>query len=152
MTQLLTKDDTKLPAPPDLRSQPDAALVPSCLLKELGSNVGALGRVIESLAGGSVDIGSRLGGRLKSSPSSKIGDLKPRALEVLTLMAQGCSNYVIADRLSLQLKTVENHINCIYQVLNLSHGNQVHARVQAVLHYITYTSLPRISRLEPVSG
>ena len=66
-------------------------------------------------------------------------------------MAQGYSNCVIADRLSLQLKTVENHINCIYQVLNLTHGNHVHARVQAVLHYITYTSIPRISTLEPIS-
>ena len=80
MTQLLAREDTKLPEAPDLPSQPEAALVPSCLLKELGSNVGAFGRVIESLAGGSVNLGSGLVGRRNSSPSSNIGDLKPRAL------------------------------------------------------------------------
>ena len=51
-------------------------------------------------------------------------------------MARGYSNRALAERLSLQPKTVENYINGIYQALELAHDNDVHPRVRAVLRYL----------------
>ena len=54
-------------------------------------------------------------------------------------MAQGYSNCAIAERLVLQLKTVENHINVIYQTLNLSHNESVfHEYVPSLITSITF--------------
>ena len=118
----------------------ETAMVPSSLLKELGSNIGALGRVIESLSGGVVSLEPEESNSFRHSQSATIADLKPRSLEVLALMSQGYSNCAIASKLALQPKTVENHINYIYQALNLGHGDQHHSRVLAVLDFIDYTS------------
>ena len=54
-------------------------------------------------------------------------DLTEREREVLTLIAQGCTNAAIADRLVLSPKTVRNYVSDIFGKL------QVTDRVQAVL-------------------
>jgi DNA-binding NarL/FixJ family response regulator len=54
-------------------------------------------------------------------------ELTEREREVLALIAQGASNALIAERLSLSPKTVKNHISSIFNKL------QVADRVQAVL-------------------
>jgi len=117
-----------------------AILLPSYLLNGLVTNVQALGGIIESLANGSGVLEPGFGDGVQLSQSSSVADLKPRVLEVLALMAQGCSNYAIAEKLSIRPKTVENYINYIYQVMDLAHNDHISPRVQAVLNYLHYAS------------
>ncbi len=45
----------------------------------------------------------------------KVGDLTPRAREVLGLMAQGLADDEIAGKLSVSRNTVQNHVSAIYR-------------------------------------
>jgi DNA-binding NarL/FixJ family response regulator len=47
-------------------------------------------------------------------------DLTPREVEVLKLIARGHSNRVVAERLVISAKTVDNHIQNIYSKINVS--------------------------------
>lgn len=62
--------------------------------------------------------------------------LPPRELEVLDLMAQGCSNTGIATRLYLSGKTVEWYIHRIFDALALPQGAGYNRRVCAVVAYL----------------
>ncbi|MDQ1689323.1 MAG: cyclic di-GMP phosphodiesterase [Frankiaceae bacterium] len=46
----------------------------------------------------------------ETAPRAAVVELTPRELEVLRLMAEGLSNQSIADRLTLSLNTVRNHV------------------------------------------
>lgn len=63
----------------------------------------------------------------KTAPPRAFPQLSPREDEILRLIAQGRSNYEIADQLSLSVKTVQNHVSNIFGKL------QVADRVQAVI-------------------
>jgi len=65
--------------------------------------------------------------------------LTPREREILGAMAEGRSNQGIADRLSLELKTVEGHVNHIFSKLGLEPAGEDHRRVLAVLAYLRET-------------
>jgi DNA-binding NarL/FixJ family response regulator len=65
--------------------------------------------------------------RPPTSPSPLFGELTPRELEVLRLIAQGLRNREIAQRLVISEKTVGNHISNIFTKL------QVANRVQAII-------------------
>ena len=54
--------------------------------------------------------------------------LTPREMEVLQLIAEGLSNQLIADRLSLSIYTVKNHVHHVLDKL------QVKRRAEAVEH------------------
>jgi len=56
--------------------------------------------------------------------------LTPREIEVLTYIAEGCTNREIADLLCLSVKTVDRHRENILQKLNL------HSRVELVRYAI----------------
>jgi DNA-binding NarL/FixJ family response regulator len=66
--------------------------------------------------------------------------LASRELEVLELMANGCSNAGIASRLYLSDKTVEWYVHRIFEVLAVQAGSGYNRRVCAVLSYL---SMPR---------
>jgi DNA-binding NarL/FixJ family response regulator len=70
---------------------------------------------------------------------SHLDDLSPRELEVLTLMAEGCSNAAIAERLVLTIGAVEKHIANILIKLRLPPSVDGHRRVLAVLAYLQAT-------------
>jgi DNA-binding NarL/FixJ family response regulator len=51
-------------------------------------------------------------------------------------MAEGRSNPAIAERLTLEPKTVEGHVRAIFAKLNLEQTMKDHRRVLAVLAYL----------------
>jgi DNA-binding NarL/FixJ family response regulator len=74
--------------------------------------------------------------------------LPPRELEVLDLMAQGCSNTGIAARLYLSGKTVEWYIHRIFEALGVPQGADYNRRVCAVLSYLAAGDSARSSQPE----
>ena len=69
-------------------------------------------------------------------PRSSLASLTRRQLQVLALMAKGHNNAAIAQRLVLEEKSVENHINGIFTQLRLKGDPAAHRRVKAVLLYL----------------
>lgn len=63
-------------------------------------------------------------------------DLTPREMEVLQLLAEGCSNKEIVDRLGISLPTVKLHIINLRDKLDAADRTQavVHAFKQGILH------------------
>jgi DNA-binding NarL/FixJ family response regulator len=74
-----------------------------------------------------------VGNRRKDDP---VADLSPREREVLGLMAEGRSNAGICHKLFLSPKTVETHVNSIFNKLRLAPAPDDHRRVLAVLAYL----------------
>ena len=88
-------------------------------------------------AGGTVldpEVVSHLLGR--NELVEQLGRLSEREREVLELMAQGLSNRAIADRLVIDVKTVETHIARILTKLDLHQTPDEHRRVLAVLAWL----------------
>ena len=72
---------------------------------------------------------------------TRLGDLTPRELEVLALMAEGLSNAAIAERLFCTDRTVESHIGRVFTKLDLVEaGEGQHRRVRAVLSFLEASS------------
>jgi DNA-binding NarL/FixJ family response regulator len=88
-------------------------------------------------AGGSVidpEVVARLLGRPRSH--SPLDELTSREREILALMAEGRTNAAIAERLTLELRTVEGHVRAIFSKLGLEPTVEDHRRVLAVLAYL----------------
>ena len=56
--------------------------------------------------------------------------LTPRQREILQLIARGESNAVIAQQLSISLKTVRNHVSNIYNKLQVADRAQAAIRAR----------------------
>jgi DNA-binding NarL/FixJ family response regulator len=108
------------------------------VLKDRVTRVAELADAVRRVAaGGSVidpEVVGRLLGRVRSN--SPLDELTPREREILGLMAEGRSNQAIADRLVLELKTVEGHVRAIFGKLGLEPAAEDHRRVLAVLAYL----------------
>jgi DNA-binding NarL/FixJ family response regulator len=108
------------------------------LLKDRVTRVADLADAVRRVAaGGSVidpEVVARLLGRQR--PHSALDELTPREREILGLMAEGRSNQAIADRLVLEVKTVEGHVRAIFSKLGLEPAAEDHRRVLAVLAYL----------------
>ena len=91
------------------------------LLKERVTRLDDLADAVRRVAaGGSVidpEVVARLLGRPRSH--SPLDELTPREREILALMAEGRSNAAIAQRLTLELKTVEGHVRAVFSKLGL---------------------------------
>ncbi|MDQ6691359.1 MAG: response regulator transcription factor [Candidatus Dormibacteraeota bacterium] len=90
---------------------------------------------VRTVAGGDALLGPSITRRLieryvtgdGSSANGELGQLTPRELEVLRLMARGLANHEIAEKLSLSESTVKTHVAHILDKLQLDN------RVQAVV-------------------
>lgn len=81
--------------------------------------------------------------------SALLHGLSPREREVLAFMAQGYSNARIAQALFLDPKTVEHHINNIYNKVG-GIPQEVHPRVYVVMQYLRAKGvLPRRMDTDP---
>jgi DNA-binding NarL/FixJ family response regulator len=68
--------------------------------------------------------------------SDPVADLTDREREVLSLMAEGCSNRAIGASSFLSEKTVEAHVRGIFTKLGLAPAPDENRRVLAVLAYL----------------
>lgn len=68
-----------------------------------------------------------------ADPTDQLTD---RERQILQLMAEGCSNQAIADRLHVSPKTVEAHSSAIFSKLGVDASPAAHRRVLAVVTYL----------------
>ncbi len=109
------------------------------LLKERVSNVAHLVEALDKVNRGGSFVDPRVIDRLvdaRRSDSSRIKWLTPRESQVLAEMAQGRDNSTIADTLSINIRSVEKHINSIFAKLGLTEESGISKRVSAVLTYL----------------
>jgi DNA-binding NarL/FixJ family response regulator len=111
-----------------LTSQADGAVLAAAL--EAGcsgfvaksANFRELASAIRSVLAGEVRVPSslleQLAAYLRPRPAALGSDLTPRELEVLRLLAQGCSTVAIMRELVVSIHTVRNHIRNILTKLN----------------------------------
>lgn len=112
----------------------------SYLLKKSVRDLDALKRVIFGSSLGYVVLDQQIVDNLQRTEASVLSRLTPRQYEILSLIAQGYTNAAIADQLGLSEKSVQNHINSLYQQLDLDReDSSVQPRVTAVLTYLQET-------------
>jgi DNA-binding NarL/FixJ family response regulator len=75
--------------------------------------------------------------RTRDGYNSFLRELSPREMEVLSWIAKGYRNNIIAEVLCLNTNTVEKHINSIYSKLNADELK--HPRIYAALAYLEDT-------------
>ena len=108
------------------------------LLKERVTRLDDLADAVRRVAAGGSVIDPEVVARLLGRPRhhSPLDELTPREREILALMAEGRSNAAIAQRLTLELKTVEGHVRAVFSKLGLEPAGEDHRRVLAVLAYL----------------
>jgi DNA-binding NarL/FixJ family response regulator len=75
---------------------------------------------------------------IRRSRDARSGELSPREREILVRIASGLSTKQVAREYAITAKTVGNHINSIYQKLNLRHRGEL--VLYAAQHRMTETS------------
>jgi DNA-binding NarL/FixJ family response regulator len=115
------------------------------LLKERVSEAGELSRALQEVASGRSLIDPRVVDALLAAQrrreDSRLDTLTHREQELLALIAEGCSNAVIAERLVITKRAVERHINSIFWKLDLGDAEDVSRRVKAALLYLADSEL-----------
>jgi DNA-binding NarL/FixJ family response regulator len=97
-----------------LKDAPGAEVVKAVELVAAGAAVmgsGLAGRVSRLMADGA--------GRVTSAPMQQFPQLSERERQVLTLLAKGLPNTVIAERLGVSAKTVANYVSTVLARLEL---------------------------------
>ncbi|TAK01608.1 MAG: response regulator transcription factor [Chloroflexota bacterium] len=108
------------------------------LLKDRVTRLDDLADAVRRVAAGGSVIDPEVVARLLGRPRrhSPLDELTSREREILALMAEGRSNQGIADRLVLELKTVEGHVRQVFSKLDLEPSSEDHRRVLAVLTFL----------------
>ncbi len=120
-----------------------AAVGCAYLLKHTIDTVDQLTQVVLSVAEGRVILDPIVMEGLITSMDRKqsfLKDLSPREMEVLGWMAKGYNNRTIGDVLCIEQKTIERHINGIYNKLGADTDSR-HARVHAITTYLKAVGL-----------
>lgn len=63
------------------------------------------------------------------APMTQGWRFSPRERQIVSLLASGCSNQEIANRLGLRLQTVKNHLSRVYRKLGVPNRVQLAVRV-----------------------
>ncbi|CAL9507219.1 response regulator [Streptomyces sp. enrichment culture] len=73
---------------------------------------------------------------VRTTHGDPLARLTPRERAVLEVLAEGCTNTAIAERLHLSLSSVEKHLNSVFDKLDLAHAAGYNRRILAVLRYL----------------
>ncbi len=108
------------------------------LLKHRVSDLDQFPAAVKRVAGGGSALDPEVDRHLlgRHRDGDPLGRLTPGESEVLDLMAQGLSNYAIADQLVITAHAVETHVTNIFSKLDLPPSAEAHRRVLAVLKYL----------------
>jgi DNA-binding NarL/FixJ family response regulator len=116
------------------------------VLKDRVDEVDRLAHAIRTVnAGGSFiddDVVDALVRSRTRMADSILDTLTPREIEVLSEMATGATNSVIAGSLGISEHAVEKHSNSIFSKLQLAEDQEVNRRVKAVLLFLAGRSEP----------
>ncbi len=104
------------------------------LLKSRDGDVREVVEAVRRVAAGGTALDPEVVSQLRQPRG--LDHLTPREREVLAVMAEGRSNAAIADRLFITEKSVSNHINSIFNKLDLPPSEGDHRRVLAVLTHL----------------
>ncbi len=108
----------------------------SYLLKRSVADVDSLARAIRDAASGMTVIDPVVIAGLRPTHDSPLTMLTPRQTNVLELVARGFSNESIAGHLELSRRTIEHHLNEIYQQFQVCRAPEMNARLHAALLYL----------------
>ena len=86
------------------------------------------------------ELAKSAGGNNSVTTGDALPDLTPREREVLSLIALGLSNSEIAERLTLELGTVKNHVHHILEKLNVSSRQDAVAYLVALEESLSTTA------------
>ncbi len=106
------------------------------LLKSTLGRINNLVQAIRAVAAGQLVLDPQLAEQLVNAPSSGLEQLTRQEQRILSAMAQGLDNQAIAELLTIEKSTVENHINSIYSKLGIGQDAGRHRRVEAVLYFL----------------
>lgn len=106
------------------------------LLKSTLGDIQALALAIRGVASGQLVLDPQLAERLFQTAPSGLNQLTRREQRILAEMARGLDNQAIAEALTIEQSTVENHINAIYSKLGIGQAPGYHRRVEAVLRFL----------------
>lgn len=110
------------------------------LLKTSVTDLGQVHRALHGAYSGELVIDSALTETLAPARDSALASLTSRQSEVLTLMANGWSNQLIAEELLISVRTVESVISDVIRALGIDpHTKDINARVACVSMYLRHT-------------
>lgn len=106
------------------------------LLKDRVTDIVEFIRSLERVARGGTAIDPQVVKQLLGGPKQHLQALTPRERETLALMAEGCSNQAIAEKMCITLGAVEKNTQRIFLKLELPAVHSENRRVRAVLAYL----------------
>lgn len=99
---------------------------------------------VQRVLAGEKWISSRLVDKLVSQDKEESPRLTARQQDILRLLQQGYDNQTIAKKMSLSVKTVENHLTRLYRQLN------VQSRLETVNYVMQHPEVLAVSGQEAV--
>jgi DNA-binding NarL/FixJ family response regulator len=95
-------------------------------------------RAVVAAADGQVVLDPYLVQRSTPRDGSAVAELTPAQFQVLRLIAEGLSNQAAGERLGINERSVESHLQAVYQRLGIA-GDGRNRRVAAVLAFLEQT-------------
>ncbi|MBX3083167.1 MAG: response regulator transcription factor [Anaerolineae bacterium] len=106
------------------------------LLKSTLGDVASLVQAIKAVVSGQLVLDPQLTQQLFQRADVGLSQLTKQEQRILSEMARGQDNQAIAETLTIEKSTVENHINSIYSKLGIGSEPGRHRRVEAVLRFL----------------